>query len=113
MIGRGASLPCHDEFVRRDAVVAGLIVAVAYGVFAFRLLGIRGGDVSRFVLAGGSGVDADKVPPGLTVIPNIGGYDGIAFYRLAVDPFTTETVKGIQYAFFPTAGAASITPKNR
>ncbi|MDP9361442.1 MAG: hypothetical protein M3P29_08325, partial [Acidobacteriota bacterium] len=54
------------------------------------LLQARHGDVSRFVIAGGTNVDARKVPAGLTVIPNIGGYDGITFYRLALDPFTRE-----------------------
>src|ERR1019366_1157154 len=30
------------------------------------------------------------VPADLTVIPNIGGYDGITFYRFALDPFTAS-----------------------
>ena len=36
------------------------------------------------------------MPAGLTVIPNIAGYDGASFYRLALNPFTrTQTAYGI------------------
>jgi hypothetical protein len=65
-----------------------LLIAIAYTVFSLLLLHARHNDVSLFVIAGGVNVDARKVPPDLTVIPNIGGYDGITFYRLALDPFT-------------------------
>jgi len=65
-----------------------LIAVVCYGAFVLLLLRARGGDISMFVVAAGPGVDATKVPPGLTVRPDIGGYDGAAFYRLALDPFT-------------------------
>ncbi len=65
-----------------------LLIAIAYTVFSILLLHARHNDVSLFVIAGGVNVDARKVPPDLTVIPNIGGYDGITFYRLALDPFT-------------------------
>jgi len=66
-----------------------IIIAICYVSFLIPLLKTRGGDISRFVIAGGENVDASKVPPGLTVIPNIGGYDGLTFYRLALDPFTS------------------------
>lgn len=64
------------------------MVAIAYGAFVYTLWVARDRDISRFVVAGGSGFDPAEVPPGLTVLPN--GYDGGAFYRLALDPFTTE-----------------------
>src|SRR3954451_14760527 len=67
-----------------------IVIAACYIAFLIPLLQKRGGDVSRFVIAGGGNVDASKVPPGLTVIPNIGGYDGLTFYRLALNPFTSE-----------------------
>jgi hypothetical protein len=67
-----------------------LLIAIAYTVFALLLLHARHDDVSLFVVAGGVNVDARKVPPDLTVIPNIGGYDGIAFYRFALDPFSAS-----------------------
>jgi hypothetical protein len=73
-----------------------LIAAVLYLPFVIASLRTRGNDVSRFVIAGGSGVDASKVPPGLTVMPGSGGYDGVIFYRLALNPFTREaTAHGI------------------
>ncbi|HEY0158884.1 MAG TPA: hypothetical protein VGF28_16490 [Thermoanaerobaculia bacterium] len=67
-----------------------LVALLAYGGVFASLMKTHGGDVSRMVVAGGGGVDPAKVPPGLTVIPNIGGYDGMMFYRLALDPFTRE-----------------------
>jgi hypothetical protein len=73
-----------------------LIIALCYTVFFVPLLQTRGGDISRFVIAGGPNVDASKVPSGLTVIPNTGGYDGLTFYRLALNPFTrARTSHGI------------------
>jgi hypothetical protein len=65
-----------------------LLIAIAYTVFFVLLLHARHDDVSLFVVAGGVNVDARKTPADLTVIPHIGGYDGITFYRLALDPFT-------------------------
>ncbi len=74
-----------------------IIVAVCYTAFFIPLLETRHGDVSLFVIAGGPNADASKVPPGLTVIPNIGGYDGMWFYRLALDPFTrVQAAHGIR-----------------
>lgn len=78
-------------------VVPAIIIAICYITFFVLLLRARRGDVSLFVIAGGVNVDAAKVPPGLTVIPNIGGYDGIWFYRLAINPFTSvQAAHGIR-----------------
>src|SRR5690349_10412414 len=71
----------------KSIVSAAAIIAVCYGVFTVNLWRARDRDISRFVVAG-AGVDAREVPPGLTVRSDIGGYDGVAFYRLAVNPFT-------------------------
>ena len=77
--------------------VPAVVVVICYTALFVPLLQTRRGDVSRFVIAGGANVDASKVPPGLTVIPNIGGYDGVWFYRLALDPFTgAQTAYGIR-----------------
>src|SRR5437588_11043638 len=65
-----------------------ILIAICYIAFFVLLLRARGDDVSLFVIAGGQNVNASKVPPGLTVIPKVGGYDGIWFYRLAINPFT-------------------------
>jgi len=78
-------------------VVPAIVIAICYITFFVLLLRARGGDVSLFVIAGGVNVDAAKVPAGLTVIPNIGGYDGIWFYRLAINPFTSvQATHGIR-----------------
>jgi len=78
-------------------VMPSIIIAICYVTFFVLLLRARGGDVSLFVIAGGVNVDASKVPAGLTVIPNIGGYDGIWFYRLAINPFTSvQAAHGIR-----------------
>jgi hypothetical protein len=74
----------------RSPIVPAVIIAICYITFFVLLLRTRNGDVSLFVIAGGENVDASKVPAGLTVIPNIGGYDGIWFYRLALNPFSGE-----------------------
>jgi hypothetical protein len=74
-----------------------IVIAACYIAFLVPLLRTRGGDISRFVIAGGSNVDASKTPPGLTVMPNIGGYDGMWFYRLAINPFTrVQAAHGIR-----------------
>src|SRR5947209_4897109 len=74
-----------------------ILIAICYVTFFVLLLRARGGDVSLFVIAGGQNVDASKVPPGLTVIPKVGGYDGIWFYRLAINPFTrVQAAHGIR-----------------
>lgn len=68
-------------------LVVALLIAAVYSIFTLSLLRARGMDVSRFVVAGGAGVDPGRIPRGLTVTDS-GGYDGMAFYRLALDPFT-------------------------
>jgi hypothetical protein len=74
-----------------------IVIAICYLAFFVKLLDTRNGDVSLFVVAGGSNVNASKVLPGLTVIPNIGGYDGMWFYRLAINPFTrVQAAHGIR-----------------
>ena len=69
--------------------VTAALTAMIYAGVTYALVETRGGDVSLFVVAGGPGVDPGKVPPGLTVTPET-GYDGVAFYRLALDPFTSK-----------------------
>lgn len=74
------------------AIVPAIVIAIAYGIYLNAMLDRRGGDVSLFVVAGGPGVDPGRVPPSLTIDPTSGGYDGLAFYRLALDPFTTAAI---------------------
>src|SRR5258708_23375400 len=69
-------------------LLAALVVGICYTVLFVTLLHARGGDVSRFVVAGGENVDAGNVPPGLTVIPNIGGCGGSPLFRRGPRPLS-------------------------
>jgi hypothetical protein len=82
---------------RSKVAAAALLALLAYGGVLASLLHKHDGDISLMVVAGGGGVDASKTPPGLTVDPNSGGYDGMMFYRLALDPFTSvQTAYGVK-----------------
>lgn len=65
-------------------VVAGLIVIGRLSTFSW--------DPSTFVLAGEGLSDPNRVPANLQVIRGAFGYDGQAYYRLALDPFSDEKV---------------------
>lgn len=65
------------------ATAATLVIAGA------RIVGL-GGDPSRFVVAGDAFVDRLAAPPALAILPASSGYDGQFFYRLALDPFTSQ-----------------------
>lgn len=83
---------------RPGRVVAGLrslagpvaAVVALYALFIAARLALHGGDPSAFVAAGDIFADAAHVPPGLHVRPHSSGYDGQAYYRLALDPFTLQ-----------------------
>jgi len=86
----------------RNAAAACVLVVVATTAFTIALLRHHRDDVSCLVVAGGPGVDPARVPPGLTVIPNIAGYDGFIYYRLALDPFSRQqTAYGITLVDMP------------
>lgn len=63
---------------------------MAYGAFAAARLHYLGGDPSGFVVAGDAFADRDEAPTNLLVQEDSAGYDGVFFYRLALDPFTGE-----------------------
>jgi hypothetical protein len=72
-----------------SVALCGLIVALAYILFfQARLVGL-GGDPSRFIVAGQTFVNASLAPRNIVILP-IGGYDGQQYYRLALNPFTTQ-----------------------
>ena len=68
------------------AAVATAATLVITGARIVRL----GGDPSRFVVAGDTFVDRVTAPPALAILPASNGYDGQFFYRLALDPFTSQ-----------------------
>jgi hypothetical protein len=72
--------------------VAGPVIAVAtlYGLFIAARLVIHGGDPSAFVAAGDLFADAAQVPANLHVLAHSSGYDGQAYYRLALEPWTAK-----------------------
>lgn len=81
---------------RLDRPLGPALLALLLGsiVVAFQLS--RDGDVSAFVRAAPPWTDPAAVPPGLRVVS--AGYDGMFYYRLALDPFTTEvTAHGITF----------------
>lgn len=75
---------------RLDAPLFPLVLAaVAAAVFVGTQLAYESGGPGRFVHAGTTFVDASAVPPGVPV--EVGsGYDGQFYYRLALDPLTSE-----------------------
>jgi hypothetical protein len=73
--------------LRSPAVEAALTCAL-YAIFVVAVWNARGRDVTRFIVLGGDTVDETKLPSGVSVLPNSAGYDGTAFYRLALNPFT-------------------------
>jgi len=83
------------RILKSPSIVA-TFAACAYLVFAIGLWNARGRDLSRFIVLGAQTVDETQLPAGVTVLPDSVGYDGTAFYRLALDPFTrTQTAFGI------------------
>ncbi|MDE3102313.1 MAG: hypothetical protein KGJ98_08765 [Chloroflexota bacterium] len=72
--------------------------AAAALLFVLAHLVHLGGDASLFAQVGRLFADPAHVPDGITVIPHYHGYDGQFYFRLALDPFSTErTVDGISF----------------
>ena len=69
---------------------ASLIVCAAYTAFTGARLHHFDHNPSGFVVAGDAFVERDAAPRDLLVQEGSVGYDGLFFYRLALDPFTTE-----------------------
>lgn len=66
------------------------ITASIYAIFILMRLDAHQYDVSYFVHAGDLFTNPAAVPSGLTVFDSSTGYDGQFYYRLALDPFTSE-----------------------
>ncbi|RMF71561.1 MAG: hypothetical protein D6744_17765 [Planctomycetota bacterium] len=80
-----------DWLMRLDSPWAAVaITAALYALFIGLRLHKLDYDVSRFVLAGDEFCDPQRVPEGLSVWRDSSGYDGQFYYRLALDPLTTQ-----------------------
>lgn len=76
---------------RLDTPLAPLVLtALVASVFTLGLLRRDGFDPSAFVTAGDRFCDAARAPANLTVLKDSDGFDGQFYYRLALDPFTSE-----------------------
>ena len=67
-----------------------MITAIAYGTLALLRLHHFDYDPTAFIVVGDQMVDEPGLPSELRVLEDSKGYDGQFFYRLALDPFTTE-----------------------
>jgi hypothetical protein len=76
------------------------IVAVVYLLFLIIRLSIFKYDPVWFITAGDKYCDPNLAPNGLIIYKNSFGYDGEFYYRLALNPFTSqETEYGIRLDF--------------
>jgi hypothetical protein len=66
------------------------VCAILYGIFLLVRLAVLDFDASSFIVAGEFSCDVDSTPPSLTVRPDMPSYDGLTYYRLALDPFNTD-----------------------
>lgn len=73
-----------------------LLVTIAFAAALVPILARNGFDPSVFIMAGDQHVDAAKTPSAIVVKRNSTGYDGAFYYRLAIDPFTSDrTAHGV------------------
>ncbi len=73
-----------------SSLLAASLSLLAYGLFVWVRLAAFGYDPTAFVVASEVFVDAEAAPAGLRVLHGSSGYDGQFFYRLALDPFSSE-----------------------
>jgi hypothetical protein len=71
-------------------VLAVLIVAVIYAVYGGLTLAKYQGDITRFIVAGDRFTQASDTPIDVAVSPQLDGYDGQFYFRLALDPLTHD-----------------------
>ncbi len=92
--------PMGTPISSRGRLDSPLAPAVAALLLALMFAGLRlatfEGNPTGFVWAGDRFVDEAKAPAGLIVRPDSVGFDGAAFYRLGLDPFTrSQTQHGL------------------
>jgi hypothetical protein len=76
--------------VLNSPLASATVTAVLALVFVLGVWNTRDRDVTRFIVAGANAVDRTRLPAGIALVPDSVGYDGTAFYRLALDPFTSS-----------------------
>lgn len=74
-------------------LVSSLIVAIIISLFIFGRLRQSGFDFSSFVVAGDYFCDPALVPQNLTVLRHSTGFDGQFYYRLSLNPFTSQVTE--------------------
>jgi hypothetical protein len=74
-------------------LVSALIVALVISLFIFGRLYQSRFDFSSFVVAGDTYCDPAGVPQSLTVLRNSAGFDGQFYYRLSLNPFTSQVTE--------------------
>lgn len=74
-------------------LITSVILVIIIFPFIFGRLYQSGFDFSSFVVAGDSFCDPAHVPQGLTVLRNSTGFDGQFYYRLSLNPFTSQVTQ--------------------
>ena len=74
-------------------VACALILIVALSLFTVVQLAPARFDPSAFIVAGDRYSDATRVPAGVAVLKDSNGYDGQFYYRLALQPFTSQATE--------------------
>lgn len=96
---------------RIPAWAIGLAVLALYAGLATAHLRIARSDVTALIVAGDMFTNRDRLDRPIRILPNSAGYDGQFYYRLALDPFTSEqTAHGITIDNPATRGARILYP---
>jgi len=74
-------------------LISTLIAAIIICLFLFARLSQSNFDFSSYVEAGDYFCDPARAPQSLTVIPNSPGFDGQFYYRLSLNPFTSQATE--------------------
>ena len=74
----------------RRIVAVVLITTAVSGAFVAGRLARADGNPSWFAFAGDKFVNAAQAPPSLYIRHNSYGFDGVGFYRIALEPFTNK-----------------------
>ena len=83
---------------KASPIVVAVLVTALYAMFVLFRLRATGSDPSFFLIASPPFTDPAAIPQKLDIFPPDSGYDGQFFYRLALDPWSTDLkVDGITF----------------